>query len=203
MDIGSNKLSDTNVHHFEQFCWSALEEIDVSRAGLAGQSLCRLCSHVRPYVRKARFKGSTLLGPCLADEWSNLEVLDVRHAIVLHTCDDSRYRYKWAKIRRLDFTGSLISLATLVNAERPLLETLDLSKVYMGALDILVQGAWSKLKHLRLGYGLLPPSVSTLVLGNWPLLVTLHIQLTCHAQSQLDDARKMILWPRLKELAFY
>lgn len=86
-----------------------------------------------------------------------------------------------------------------------MLETLDLSKVYMGALDMLVQGAWSKLKHLRLGYGLLPPSVSTLVLGNWPLLVTLHIQLTCYAQSQLDDARKMILckWPRLKELAFY
>lgn len=79
LDIGSNKLSDTNVHRFEQFCWSALEEIDVSRAGLAGQSLCRLCFHVRPYIRKARFKGSTLLGPCLAGECKNLEVLDVRH----------------------------------------------------------------------------------------------------------------------------
>ena len=205
LDIGSNKLSDMNVHHFDQFCWSALEEIDISNAGIAGQSLCKLCSHVRPYIRKARFRGSTFLGACLAGEWSNLELLDVRHATVLNTRNDSRYRYKWAQVRCLNFSGSLISLATLVNVECPLLETLDLSKVYMGGLDVLVQGAWSKLKHLRLGYGLLPLSVSTVVLGNWPLLVTLHIQLTCHAQSQLDHARKLILckWPCLKELAFY
>ena len=205
LDIGSNKLSDMNVHHFDQFCWSALQEIDVNSAGIDGQSLCKLCSNMRPYIRKARFGGSTLLGACLAGEWSNLEVLGVRHATVLNTCIDSRYRYKWARVKDLDFSGSLISLATLVNVECPLLETLDLSKVYMGALDVLVQGAWSKLKHLRLGYGLLPLSVSTLVLGNWPLLATLHIQLTCYTQSQLNDARKLISckWPCLQELAFY
>ena len=205
LDIGSNKLSDMNVHQFDQFCWSALEEIDASDAGIAGQSLCKLCSHIRPYIRKARFSGCNLLGACLAGEWSNLEVLDVRDGTVLNTRNDSRYRYKWPRVRRLDFSESLISLETLVNVECPLLETLDLSKVYMGALEVLVQGAWSKLKHLRLGYGLLPLNVSTLVLSNWPLLVTLHIQLTCYAQSQLDDVRKLILrkWPCLQELAFY
>ena len=205
LDIGSNKLSDMNVHQFDQFCWSALEEIDVSNAGIAGQSLCKLCSHMRPYIKKARFSGSNLLGACLAGEWSNLEVLDVRGGTVLNTRSDSRKRYKWPRVRCLDFSESIISLETLVNVECPLLETLDLSKVYMGALDVLVQGTWSKLKHLRLGYGLLPLDVSTLVLGDWPLLVTLHIQLTCYAQSQLDDVRKLVLrkWPCLQELVFY
>lgn len=205
LDVGLNELSDWNVHHFDKFCWSALQEIDVGSAGFAGQSLYKLCLHVRPYIRKATYSGSTLYWGYFAGDWSNLEVLDVSHASVLTTSDDGRYRYKWPKVKHLDFSHTFISLATLVIVECPLLETLDLSKVYMGNLDTIVQGPWSKLRQLRLGYGLLPFSVPTLVLANWPLLVSLHMQLTCYTQSQLDFARRIIQqkWPRLVELAFH
>lgn len=203
LEVGSNKLSNLNVHHFDQFCWSTLQEIDVGDAGFAGQSLCKLCAHMRPYIRKARYSRSTLFWVYLAGDWSNLEVLDVSHGAIRSMGDDGRYRYKWTKVKHLDFSYAFISLATLVTVECPLLETLDLSKVYMASLEIIVQGPWSKLKQLRLGYGLLPFSVSALVLANWPLLVSLHMQLTCYAQSQLDGVRRMIRhkWPCLKELA--